>query len=114
MPNININGVVYEVDFDTDVSMTSNSKNREKGKIAVGQVDGRTVEQTKTLIKTVLSLAEEPMTRGQISKAIDRKNTPHFRNILTELVNAGEVIEVVGVSVSLTMARYFYSLPPRS
>jgi hypothetical protein len=111
MPNININGVIYEVDYDTDVQMTSNSRNGEKGNIAVGQVQGRTIEQTKSLIKTVLSLADEPMTRGQICKAIDRKNTPHFRNTLAELVRAGEVIEETGVSVSLTMVRYEYSLP---
>lgn len=101
----------YSDDVHWTSSVTSNSEKSEKGLTRVGRLQGRTPEETKTLIKNVLAEATEPMTRGEIFKAIERKNTPHLRNILGEMVASGDVIEETGLSVSLTMVRYLYSLP---
>lgn len=115
MPRILMDELKKSMGYSDDVQWTSmstsNSDKSEKGKVAVGRVEGRTIEETKALIKTVLSEAEDSMTRGEICKAIERKNTPHIRNILSQMVNDGEIIEETGLAVSRMMVRYLYSLP---
>jgi len=115
MPSYTREEFLKSMGLDPNISLTSlvtsNSAQAEKGIKTVGRVQGRTVEETKTLIKSVLSEATEPMTRGDIFKKIERKNTPHLRNILWEMVAAGEIIEETDLAVSRMMVRYWYSLP---
>lgn len=115
MPRILMDELKRSMGYSDDVSltspMTSNSEKSERGKTIVGRMQGRTVDESKALIKSVLSNATEPMTRGEIFKAMERKNTPHLRNILNEMVAAGEVIEETDLAVSRMMVRYWYSLP---
>lgn len=101
----------YDGDVHMTSPMTSNSEKSERGLMAVGRVQGRTVDETKTLIKSVLEQATDTMTRGEIFKAIERKNTPHLRNILNEMVASGEVVEETTLAVNRMMNRYLYSLP---
>lgn len=115
MARISMEELKQSLGLDPNISLTSlvtsNSEKSEKGSMRVGRIQGRTVDETKALIKKVLSGAEEPMTRGEIFKAIERKNTPHLRNILTQMVDAGEVIEDADLAPSRMMTRYWYSLP---
>lgn len=115
MATIKMTDLKQSLGIDPDVSLTSiltsNSEKSEKGKTIVGRVEGRTIEETKALIKSVLSQADDSMTRGEICKAIERKNTPHIRNILAEMVASGEIVEETGMAVSRMMVRYLYSLP---
>lgn len=115
MARISMDELKQSMGLDPKVSltspMTSHSEKSEKGSMRVGRIQGRTVDETKVLIKRVLAGAKEPMTRGEIFKAIERKNTPHLRNILTQLVDAGEVIEDADLAPSRMLTRFWYSLP---
>lgn len=115
MPTIKMDDLKRSMGIDPNIQLTSiltsNSEQSGKGKTTVGRVEGRTIEETKALIKTVLSEADDSMTRGEICKAIERKNTPHIRNILAQMVADGEIIEETGMAVSRMMVRYLYSLP---
>lgn len=117
MPSYTISELMQQMGLNPDVQLTSpetsNSQKAEKGSTTMGRVQGRTVEESKALIKNVLSEAKEPMTRGEIFKAIGRKNTPHLRNILSEMVASGDVIEEADLAVSRMMSRYWYTLANR-
>jgi len=115
MANFKIEELKESLGLDPNISLTSpvtsNSAKSEKGITPVGRKQGRTVEETKILIKKVLAEATEEMTRAEIFKGLERKNTPHLRNILSQMVDAGEVIEDVDLAPSLMMTRYWYRLP---
>jgi len=115
MATINMNDLKLSMGIDPNASetspMTSVAKKSEKGSMTVGRLQGRTIDESKALIKKVLAGATEPMTRSEIFKAMDRKNTPHLRNILTQLVDAGEVMEEVELAPNRLLTCYWYWLP---
>lgn len=77
----------------------------------VGQMKHRSLGETQTLIKSVMAEANRPMVRREVFRAIDRKNSPHMRKIIDDLVEVGELVKVADSTPSGTMPVYWYSLP---
>jgi hypothetical protein len=77
----------------------------------VGEPRGRSVAETKELIKQAIKEAGRPMSYIQICAAVQRKQTPHMRNMLHQMGDSGELIETVDIAPSRMMTRFWYSLP---
>ena len=111
MPSFTIEQLIREAGYNVTVPMTSQSEPQQTRKTKVGQVRGRSIDETKTMIKTCIKEAGRPMTIAEICVCLERAQTPHIRNILKGMAEAGELIEGADLARSRTMVRFWYSLP---
>lgn len=111
MPTFTVQQLIDELGYNATVPMTSQSEIQQTRKTRVGQVRGRSVEETKTIIKTCIKEAGRAMTIAEICVCLERAQTPHIRNILKGMAEAGELIEGADLARSRTMVRFWYSLP---
>jgi len=111
MPSYTIEQLMKDAGHNVTVPLTSHSETQQTRKTKVGQVRGRSVDETKTLIKKCIEEAGRPVTIAEICIYLERSATPHIRNILKGMVEAGELIETADLARSRTMVRYWYSLP---
>lgn len=111
MATFKIDELRNSVDTSADVSQTFTPKTVAERIKRVGHTHGRSAEETKALIKSVLAEINRPMTRTEICAAIERKNTPNIRNILSDMARAGELVEVVDLETLRMVPRYWYALP---
>jgi len=77
----------------------------------VGQIRGRSVPETKELIKQAIRNTGRPMSFIELCAAVERKQTPHMRKILHDMGDSGELLESIDMAPSRMMTRYWYSLP---
>ena len=111
MPSFRIEELMQDVRGHENVTMTSYPQTLQERIARVGEINNRTIPETKTLIKSVLTEINTPMIRSEICAAIELKNTPHIRNILAEMVADGELIQSEDVTATGKKPRYWYSLP---
>lgn len=111
MPSFTIEQLMQEAGHNVTVAMTSQSNIQQNRKTKVGQVRGRSVDETKALIKKCIEETGRPVTIAEICIYLERSATPHIRNILKGMVETGELIETADLARSRTMVRYWYSLP---
>jgi len=76
-----------------------------------GRRDRRTIDQTKALIKEFIRAQKRPCLILEICEYLDRKPTPHFRGILSEMVRVGDLVQDHDVGPGAVMPRFWYSLP---
>lgn len=97
------------------VTEPSHAKNKPMTKKAVGQVrqyqEHRPRTETEELIKTAIRDAGKALTFNSIARALNRSTSPFLRNILMDMVKAGQLVETVDVPNNAKMVRYWYSLP---
>jgi hypothetical protein len=111
MATFKIDELRQSVGITETISMTSQHETAREGVVRVGQVNNRTIPETRALIKSVVTEAKRPMTRKEIFAALERKNTPHMRKILTDLVDEGVLVQTIGVARVGIMPVYWYTLP---
>lgn len=115
MPTIKIEELMRSVGLDPDIVMTStstsHSQNGEKGFKRMGQVRGRSIPETKELIKNGIREAGRPLSVAEICVILERKSTPHIRNLLHQMGDSGELIEQADLAPSRMLTRFWYSLP---
>lgn len=111
MPSFSIQDLMNSVGMSATVAPTSHSEKQREAYQRVGQIRGRTVEETKTLIKKAIFEAERPMSFTEICAYLERKQTPHLRKMLHEMGATGELIEEADLAPSRMMTRFWYSLP---
>lgn len=111
MPSFSIDDLRQSVYGPETVSKPSQLKNVRPGIARVGEMKHRSLEDTQTLIKSVLAEAQKPMNRTEIFRAMDRKNSPHMRKIIDDMVEAGELVKAEGETSSGSLPVYWYSLP---
>lgn len=88
-----------------------------RGKKTVGEKgyqEHRSRQDTEELIKNILRDKGKPMTAVAIARACDRTASPHFRRLLSEMVTAGQLVDIVtdipGVADQFSTWRW-YDLP---
>lgn len=111
MATISMKDLLETAGNDANVTITSHSNATQNRKTKVGERPGRPVSETKALIKKCIEDAERPCSIAEICTYLERGATPHIRNILKGMVDAGELIETADLARSRTMVRYWYSLP---
>lgn len=111
MPSFSMEELKKSLGISATVSPMSHSKNQREAYQRVGQIRGRTVDETKTLIKKALTEAGRPMSFTEICAYLERKQTPHLRKMLHEMGDSGELIEEADIAPSRMMTRFWYSLP---
>jgi len=111
MPSYSIEDLMKDAGYNVMSQVTSHSETQQTRKAKVGQVRGRSVDETKQLIKKCISEAGKPMTIAEICTCLERGQTPHIRNILKSMAETGELLEQADLARSRTMVRYWYSLP---
>jgi len=111
MPTITMDDLKKSLGIDPTVALTSHLETAKKGFKPVGQVRGRSIPETKQLIKKAIGEAGRPMSFAEICAYLERKQTPHLRNLLHEMGDAGELVETVDLAPSRMMTRFWYSLP---
>lgn len=77
----------------------------------VGRRGKRSMSESETLIKNFILGSSEPVTMLQICDHIGRKPAPHFRAIVDNLVNTGQVARAQDHSVGGNLPRYWYWRP---
>lgn len=98
---------------DTTVSEPLQTKNQGGRKKAMGEKgyqDHRSREDTEKLIKSFLQ-EKGSSTVTTIARALGRTASPHFRRIVLEMAEAGQLVETVDTVPNGFLARYWYSLP---
>lgn len=75
-----------------------------------GRRDRRTIPETKMLIKEFMSRQRKPCLLLDICDALDRKPSPHFRGIVSEMVRDGELVMQQDTPPNSQLPRYWYSL----
>ncbi len=111
MPTYTVEQLMRELGQNATVSLTSHSEIQQTRKAKVGQVRGRSIDETKTLIKNCITEAGRPMTIAEICICLERAQTPHIRNILKVMAQTGELVEQADLARSRQMVRFWYSLP---
>lgn len=115
MPSFTMDELKRSLGIDPNVSVTSPSTSHsptgEKGFKRMGQVRGRSIPETKELIKKALSEADRPLSFAEICAYLERKQTPHLRNLLHQMGDSGELIEQADLAPSRMLTRFWYSLP---
>lgn len=115
MPSFSMEELKRSMGLDPNVSLTSvstsHSQNGEKGLKKMGQVRGRSIPETKELIKKCISEAGRPVSVAEICTYLERKQTPHIRNLLHQMGDSGELIENADLAPSTMLTRFWYSLP---
>jgi len=98
---------------DTTVSEPLQTKNHVGRKKAMGEKgyqEHRSREETEKLIKDFLA-EKGTSTVTTIARALDRTASPHFRRIVLEMAEAGQLVETIDTVPNGFLARYWYSLP---
>lgn len=115
MPSFTMEELKRSMGLDPNVSLTSastsHSEDAKKGFKAMGQVRGRSIPETKELIKKCIMEAGRPVSVAEICTYLERKQTPHIRNLLHQMGDAGELIEEADLAPSRMLTRFWYSLP---
>jgi predicted MarR family transcription regulator len=111
MPSFTMEELLREAGHNVDVTVTSQSNFQQMRKTKVGERVGRSVDETKALIKKCITEAGEARTVAQICTYLERGDTPHIRNILKTMVQDGELIELASLARSRTMVKFSYNLP---
>lgn len=111
MPTFTPEELMQSLGMSATVAPTSHFENRREAYQRVGQIRGRSVEETKTLIKKAIQEAGRPMSFAEICAYLERKQTPHLRKMLHEMGDAGELVEEADLAPSRMMTRFWYSLP---
>ena len=111
MPSFTMDEIKKSLGMSTTVVETSHSEMTQKGFRAMGQVRGRSIPETKELIKKCIEEAGRPVTFNEICAYLDRKKTPHLRQLLHAMADSGEIVETADVATSAMLPRFWYSLP---
>lgn len=111
MPTFTMDEIKRSLGIDPTVSVTSHSDNAKKGHKAMGQVRGRSIPETKELIKKGIKEADRALSFTEICALLERKQTPHLRKLLHDMGDSGELIETVDLAPSRMLTRFWYSLP---
>lgn len=77
--------------------------------------DHRPHDETRYLIVDAIQTHNDPMTRTQIARALDRTKTPHLIEIIEDLVDEGYLVRYVKIFGN-GVEGYVYALadaPPR-
>lgn len=69
----------------------------------------RSRAEALTVIVEAVTAAGQPVTRGQIARAVDRANSPQFKSLLLELVAGGQLRESIRINAR-RIAEYIYTL----
>jgi hypothetical protein len=77
----------------------------------VGRRGKRSLADSEMLIKNYILGSEEPVTMLQILDHIGRAPAPHFRAIVNRLVETGEIVKAVDMSVGGNLPRFWYWHP---
>lgn len=77
----------------------------------VGRRGKRSMAESEMLIKNYILQSSEPVTMLQILDHIGRAPAPHFRAIINDLVETGQVAKEVDTSVGGNLPRYWYWRP---
>lgn len=113
MATFSISDLMQSMGMNAMVPSTSHSENTEKGKARVGHTRGRSIPETKELIKQAIIAAGRPISVKEACEALGRKQTPHLRGILHQMGDSGELLESIDIAPSKMMTRFWYSLPGR-
>lgn len=115
MPSFTVEELMRSMGLNPDVALTSQSTSYSptggKEVKRMGQVRGRSIPETKELIKNAISEAGRPLSVAEICIALERKQTPHIRNLLHQMGDSGELIENADLAPSKMLTRFWYSLP---
>jgi len=113
MATFSISDLMQSMGMNATVPSTSHSEKPEGRKTAVGHTRGRSIPETKELIKQAIIAAGRPISVKEACAALERKQTPHLRAILHEMGDSGELLESIDLAPSKMMTRFWYSLPQR-
>lgn len=86
-------------------------KKAEETKHMVGRRGKRSTAESETLIKNFILGSSEPVTMLQILDHIQRSPAPHFRAIVNNLVETGQVAKAQDNSVGGNLPRFWYWRP---
>jgi len=111
MASFSMDDLKRSLGLNATVEPTSYSEKTEGRKTTVGQIRGRSVPETKELIKQAIRATGRPMSFIELCAAVERKQTPHMRKILHDMGDSGELLESIDMAPSRMMTRYWYSLP---
>lgn len=111
MPSFSMDELKKSLGLNATVVTTSHTEIPREGFSRVGERRGRSIDETKALIKSAIHDAGRAMTMGEICIVLERKQTPHIRKILHDMGDAGELIEVADLAPNKMMTRFWYSLP---
>lgn len=111
MPSFTIDEIKKSLGIDTTVVETSLPEKTQKGFKAMGQVTGRSIPETKELIKKGIEAAGRPLSFGEICAILERKKAPHIRKLLHEMGDSGELVETTEIAANRMLTWYWYSLP---
>lgn len=111
MPSLTMDEIRKSLGMSATVVETSQSEKTQKGFKAMGQVRGRSIPETKQLIKKFIEEAGRPLNFNEICMLLERKKTPHLRQLLHAMADGGEIVETADVAVSAMLPRFWYSLP---
>ena len=110
MPSFKMEELLKDAGLNATVTLTSHSEIPQMRKTKVGERPGRSVDETKALIKKCIEEAGRPVTIAEICIYLERGQTPHIRNILKAMADAGEIVEQADLARS-RWVRFWYSLP---
>jgi len=113
MATFSISDLMKSMGMNATVQSTSHSEKPEGRKTTVGHIRGRSIPETKELIKQAIVAAGRPISVKEVCEALERKQTPHMRNILHQMGDSGELLESIDMAQSKMMTRFWYSLPER-
>lgn len=111
MPSFTMDEIKRSLGMSTTVVETSHIETTKKGFKAMGQVRGRSIPETKELILQGIKEADRPLNFNEICTLLERKKTPHLRQLLHAMADAGEITEQADVATSAMLPRFWYSLP---
>lgn len=96
------------------VTQPSHQKTSERRKLPVGErpyQDHRSRSETETLIKNTLKEAGREMTVIELARVLNRTASPHFRKIVTEMVDQGLLVQTAVLAPNERLHRFLYKLP---
>ena len=99
------------------ITQSSHPKNSEERISPVGRLKYRGYRErseTEELIKSVLKEAKKPVKFRDVARGIDRSPNPFLRQILAEMVEAGQIVQTQDIAPNDVMPRYWYALPKNS
>jgi len=111
MPSFTVEELKRSLGIIDTVSIPYRSDLSDTGGKTMGQANRRPLDETKTLIKSVLRREKRAMTFREIARSIDRKPTPRLRDILNGMISTGELTKQTDEAIAGNMDRFWYSLP---
>jgi hypothetical protein len=92
------------------VSIPYRSEKSDRSNKAMGQVARRSLDETKKLIKNIIKKEKRAMTFREIAHSIERKPTPHLRQILKDMIDSGELVQKADDAPAGNMDRFWYDV----